>query len=85
MADFSFKIEKHIGVIGTSRAGWTKELNVVSFNGAPAKFDIREWSPDHESMGKGVTMTKDEFEALVSLLIDDEKQDIEPLDEPEDF
>lgn len=41
-----------------------KELNLVSWNGRPPKFDLRDWAPEHEKMGKGLTLTNEEFEAL---------------------
>jgi len=64
MADFSYEITEEIAVLGTSSKGWTKELNKISYGGRPAKFDIRDWAPDRESMGKGVTLTDEEAEAL---------------------
>ncbi|OJG78353.1 hypothetical protein RV10_GL001587 [Enterococcus pallens] len=48
--------------------GWRKELNLVSWNGRPPKFDLRDWSPEHEKMGKGVTLTNEEFEALQKII-----------------
>jgi hypothetical protein len=69
MADtVTFKIEKEIGEISANSKGWTKELNLVSWNGGTAKYDIRDWSPDHEKMGKGITLTKEEALALRDLL-----------------
>ena len=65
MAEFTFEIEEKLLVLSENDKGWTKELNRVSFNGAPAKYDIRTWSPDHSKMGKGITLTNDEFEILV--------------------
>ena len=62
MAEFSFQIEEHLLVLSENDKGWTKELNRVSFNGAPAKYDIRTWSPDHTKMGKGITLTNEEFQ-----------------------
>jgi hypothetical protein len=59
-SDFSFTILKSLGVLSKSTGGWTKELNVISWNGRPPKFDIREWSPDHKKMGRGITLTKQE-------------------------
>lgn len=59
-----FKVEETIGVLSTSANGWQKELNLVSWNDAPPKFDIRSWSPDHTKMGKGVTLTNEEMAAL---------------------
>ncbi len=68
MADFSWEIVESLGVLSDNPKGWTKELNLVSWNGREAKFDIREWAPDHETMSKGLTFTKDEMEALKDLL-----------------
>ena len=66
MADIKYEITKHIGVLSKSTKGWTKELNLVSWNDREPKYDIREWSPEHEKMGKGVTLSDDEAVALVS-------------------
>ena len=68
MADIKYEIKESYGELSTSPKGWTKELNLSSWNGAAAKFDIREWDPEHEKMGKGVTLTNDEAEALYELL-----------------
>jgi len=65
---FRFEIVQNIAVLSTDRTGWTKELNLVSYNGAPAKYDIRSWDPNHEKMGKGVTFTRDELVQLESVL-----------------
>jgi hypothetical protein len=68
MADITFEITKNIGVLSESAKGWTKELNLVSWNGREPKYDIRDWDANHEKMGKGLTFTKDELEALKKLL-----------------
>ena len=65
MAEFTFEIEEHLLTLSENDKGWTKELNRVSFNGAPAKFDIRAWSPDHTKMGKGITLSNEEFQVMV--------------------
>ena len=65
MADFSFEIEEQRLLLSENQKGLTKELNRVSFNGAPAKYDIRTWSPDHTKMGKGITLTNEEFQVLL--------------------
>ena len=64
MSDFNYEVVEHIGVLSESASGWTRELNLVSWNDRPAKYDIRDWSPDHEKMGKGLTFTKEELELL---------------------
>jgi hypothetical protein len=67
--EITFEIVKRLGALGPSSGkGWTKELNLVSWNGREAKLDIREWSPDHQKMGKGVTLSREEGEALARLL-----------------
>lgn len=68
MADIKFEIVKKIGVLSTSAKGWAKELNLVSWNGREPKYDLREWSPDGQTMSKGVTLTKEELLKLRELL-----------------
>ena len=68
MAEIKFEIIAHIGVLNTSPKGWKKELNVVSWNGGQEKYDIRDWSPDHKKMGKGITLTEEELGQLRVLL-----------------
>ena len=66
--EISFEIVEHIGVLSTGSKGWTKELNLISWNGRESKYDLREWSPEHDKMGKGVTLSKDELDALKGIL-----------------
>ncbi|MET3558886.1 hypothetical protein ABID29_002014 [Streptococcus rupicaprae] len=65
MAEFTFEIVEKLLVLSENDKGWTKELNRVSFNGAEPKYDIRAWSPDHTKMGKGVTLSNEEFQVLL--------------------
>ena len=67
MADIKFEIKEELGVLSESAKGWTKELNLI-WNGAEAKYDLRDWSPNHEKMGKGITLTADEVQELYKLL-----------------
>lgn len=66
--DFSFEITQKLGIISEGKGGWNLELNMISWGGRPAKYDIRNWSPDHQKMSKGITLTKDELVALKNLL-----------------
>ena len=68
MADIKYEIVEQIGVISESPKGWKKELNLVSWNEGTPKYDLRDWSPDHEKMGKGITLSIDEIQALYSVL-----------------
>ncbi|KJZ87074.1 hypothetical protein ClosIBUN22A_CONTIG57g01114 [Clostridium sp. IBUN22A] len=68
MAEIKFEIEKEIGSISESPKGWAKELNLISWNGKEAKYDLRDWAPGHEKMGKGVTLSIEELKKLKELL-----------------
>ena len=66
--DISFDLMEHIGVLGKRDNGWTKEVNIVAWNGGKGKVDIREWDPDHERMTRGITLFEEEAEKLVKAL-----------------
>ena len=70
MADkVAFEIVKEIAVIRPANDnGWTREVNIVSWNGAEPKVDIRDWNADHTKMSKGITLTIDEGKELVKYL-----------------
>lgn len=64
----SYDVENSYGVLSESKAGWTKELKKISWNNREAKFDIRDWAPDGEKMGKGITLNKEELIKLREIL-----------------
>ncbi len=64
MPEFTYEVVENVAVLSENPKGWTKELNLISWNGREPKYDIREWAPDHEKMGKGVTLSKEEMDAL---------------------
>ena len=68
MADFKYEIKKEIAVLSESAKGWKKELNLVSWNEGEPKYDLRDWSLDHEKMGKGITLTREEAATLYEAL-----------------
>ena len=68
MPDIKYEIAKSIGVLSENAKGWVKELNLVSWNDRTPKYDIREWSPEHDKMGKGVTLSTEELIELRNLL-----------------
>ena len=77
MADITFEIVQHFGVVSEEKGGWKKELNLVSWNGRSPKLDIRDWAPDHGKMGKGITLTAEETAKLTELLAAALKQQAE--------
>ncbi len=68
MSEVKYEIVKQIGVLSKSSSGWVKELNLIRWNDREPKYDIRDWSPNREKMGKGVTLSKEELSALKELL-----------------
>lgn len=68
MADIKYEIIQTIGILSENTRGWKKELNIISWNGGKPKYDIRDWAPGHEKMGKGVTLTEEELRALAELI-----------------
>ncbi len=68
MSEIKYEIVKKIGVLSKAASGWAKELNLISWNDREPKYDLRDWSADHEKMGKGITLSKEELSALRELL-----------------
>lgn len=70
MSELKFEIIRNIGILSESKNGWTKEVNLVSWNGGESKYDIRSWNSDHTRMGKGVTLSAEEFSRLKNMSVD---------------
>ena len=77
MADIKYEIVKEIGVLSENANGWRREINLVSWNDRPPKYDIRDWSKNHEKMGKGITLSEEELRSLKKIL----DEEIKLLDE----
>lgn len=68
MANINFEIKEKVGVIKTYSTGWTKEINIVSWNNGTPKFDIRDWDSEHEHMSRGTTLNEIEARELYEIL-----------------
>ena len=66
--ELKYEIAEELGVLSENEKGWRKELNLVSWNEREPKYDIRDWNPNHYRMSKGITLTKEEAEALYEIL-----------------
>ena len=77
MTDIKFDIIEKLGTIGEGSKGWSKEVNIISWNGRKPKIDIRDWDENNEKIGKGLTLTKEELKTLKGLL---NSLDIDELD-----
>lgn len=67
MAKFNYEIIERIAVL-SERGKWTKELNKVSWNDRPAKYDLRDWNHDEDKIGKGTTLSDEEMSNLKEVL-----------------
>ena len=68
MREIQYEIVKEIAVLATGDSGYTKEINLISWNGKEPKYDIRSFSPNREKCGKGITLNADEAAALLKAL-----------------
>ncbi len=66
--EIKFEIKKHIGILSTNKSGWNRELNVVSWNDGKPKWDLRDWSPEHEKMSKGIGLNAEELAILKEVI-----------------
>ena len=68
--EFKYEIKKHYGTVSTSEDGkYSTEVNLISYNDAPAKVDIRTWNKETGRMFKGITLTGDEAKTLAQILL----------------
>ena len=73
MKDFSYEIKAHLATLSTVQGEKREialELNLISFGDRPAKYDLRTWDRTNGKMLKGVTLTREEAEALTKALTD---------------
>lgn len=68
MKELKYEIVDRIAVLSRKSNGWSKQLNLISWNDNPPKYDIRDWSDDNNKMGKGITLTDEEAAALFTAL-----------------
>lgn len=71
--EFTYEVQEHLVDLSEPKAGWVKQLNKVSWNGAPPVLDIRPWHYPYgeelpDKMGKGITLSKSELKALYEYL-----------------
>ena len=66
--EIKYEIINHIGVVSENTRGWQKELNRISWNGGEPKYDLRDWAPEHEKIGKGITLSEKDLRVLKSII-----------------
>ncbi|MDD4201006.1 MAG: hypothetical protein PHS19_06450 [Eubacteriales bacterium] len=62
-------IIKHIKTFYVNpNTGWTKELNLVSWNGEKPSYEVRMWDENHDRCSKGMGLSKKELKKVIPLL-----------------
>lgn len=64
-----YKILDYKGLISVNNAGWTKELNVVSADGAASKYLLNSVSPARKEATAGIMFTDAELKRLHHILL----------------
>lgn len=67
MNDFSYDIKQNVAVLST-KGNWALELNLISWGNRTPTLDLRRWNEDHTKMSKGLSLTKDELEAIAKFV-----------------
>ncbi len=70
MSAITFEIMEQVGVLSNSTKGWSKQLNLVSWNGREPKYDIRDWDEKLEKMGRGISLSRQELHKLREYLFE---------------
>jgi hypothetical protein len=68
MPEIKYEVIETIGIVSEGKNGWNKELNLIKWNDREPVYDIRTWSPDHEKIGKGLTISVEEAKVLRDML-----------------
>lgn len=76
--EISFEIKQHVGVLSKYANGWTKEVNIVAWNGGEPKYDIRDWDENHEHISRGITLKEKEMKSLIDAVKEKGALDLKP-------
>ena len=67
MAEITYDVVENIGVIADNGA-WETQVNMISWNHAKPKLDIRNWNVETNKMSKGISLTESEARELARVL-----------------
>ena len=67
--DIEYELIETYGVFEETKGGWTREVNLISWNGKEPKIDVRTWSPDHSKSSKIGTLSNDAARKLGQILV----------------
>lgn len=80
--DLSYEIEEFVGSLKESdKHDWVKAVAKISWNGNPATNDIRNINPADNRIGKGISLSNEETDTLVDILLEKDYGSLEVLEE----
>lgn len=71
MKDITFDIKQRIAVLSENDNGYSKQVNVVCWNGGKPQLDIRMWRVQQDKPPvplKGILLNDDETKALIEAI-----------------
>ena len=68
--EITYEIIEQIGILKENKSGWQREVNIVKWNNGKPKLDIRDWGPDHQKVGKGISLDFEEDSTLKAFFED---------------
>lgn len=79
---FQVEIIEHLGVLKESETSdWCKAVARISWKGEPSTIDVRSLNLSQNQFGRGVTLTDDEADTLVNILVQNDYGSLEVLEE----
>ena len=68
--EITYEIIEQIGILKENKSGWQREVNIVKWNNGKPKLDIRDWGPDQQKVGKGISLDFEEYSTLKAFFED---------------
>ena len=79
---FKFEIVEFIGTLKESdRHDWCKSIARISWNDDPATLDIRNMNLSDHRIGKGISLTDEEADKLINILLENDYGTLELLEQ----
>ena len=79
--DYNYEVIEFMGSVKESPSSdWSKSIARISWNEKEPTVDIRNMNMSKEIMGKGISLSDEETDALVDLLLDEEYGSIDALE-----
>lgn len=80
-SEFTMEVEEFIDVLKESdKHDWCKAVARISWNGNPTTLDIRTMNMAQNRVGKGISLSDEEADRLVDILLESDYGSLESLE-----